>query len=239
MADRDVSLFEPLHPFGESTRTYEELPLVDVDLGAVRVNGWSLMDGAISVLRSQGRCAGHVMVFLRDSRVLHLGDEDNGACGAMPDSDRTKLQPAFSLAGALLKAGTVEPLTHGHSPVVRRGDEAGSFIADLRDEAASIDELARSAVVDDQTLDDRAFIERFTEHLASSGATAANPNPVFTAMTAVNVLAAVGLRRPERGHIWSRETLSNPEPVSGRPTGLAQIPAAVELMSWKLRTRHR
>ena len=233
-----VSLFEPLHPFGATTRTYEEQPLVAVEVGSWRGNGWTFADGAVSVLRSQGHCAGHVVVHLRDSRLLHLGDEDNGACGAMPDSDQVKVQAAFSLAGALLESGAVDTITDGHSFTVRRGEEARALVTGMLDDALAIDEFRRSAGGDD-AVDDRTFVEKFAEHLSSSGARATNPNPVFTAMMSVNLLAASGLDAPQHGHSWRTEPLNNPEPVSGRPKGLALVPAAVEATAWKLRTyRH-
>lgn len=100
-----VSMFEPLHPFGATTRLYEELPLQRLDLGPIGTNGWSFADGAVSVLRSQGHCAGHVVVYLRDSRVLHLGDEDNGPCAVMADADQVKLQSTLALVASLVRTG--------------------------------------------------------------------------------------------------------------------------------------
>ncbi|WP_445189247.1 MBL fold metallo-hydrolase [Pseudonocardia sp. Cha107L01] len=67
-----VSMFQPLRPFAAATRTYEQLPLQRIRIGSARFTGWSFADGAVRVLRSQGHCAGHVIVHLSDSGVLHL-----------------------------------------------------------------------------------------------------------------------------------------------------------------------
>ena len=87
-----VSLFQPLCPFAAVTRTYEQLPLERIRIGSARFTGWSFADGAVRVLRSQGHCAGHVIVHLRDNGVLHLSDEANGPCGAMADDDQLEIQ---------------------------------------------------------------------------------------------------------------------------------------------------
>lgn len=65
-AKKVVSLFAPMHPFGATTRAYEERPLERLPLGPVRMTGWSFADGAVRVLRSQGHTAGHVIVHLAD-----------------------------------------------------------------------------------------------------------------------------------------------------------------------------
>ena len=66
-----------------------------------------------SLRRSCGR-------HLRDSRLLHLGDEDNGALGSMPDADQVKMETILGLAASLADAGLVETITDGHGSV-RRG----------------------------------------------------------------------------------------------------------------------
>ncbi len=77
-----VSLFQPLRPFGATTRTYEELPMQRLQLGPFPINGWSFADASVSVVRSQGHCAGHVIVggFWRSSQQdLMRGDFLAGA----------------------------------------------------------------------------------------------------------------------------------------------------------------
>ena len=96
-----VSLFQPLHPFASVTRTYEERPLERIRIGSTRFTGWTFVDGAVRVLRSQGHCAGHVIVHLRDSGILHLSDEANGPCGAMADADQLKIQTTIGAAATM------------------------------------------------------------------------------------------------------------------------------------------
>ena len=91
--DKVVSLFQPLSPFAAVTRTYEELPLERIAVGAVPMTGWSFADGAVRVLRSQGHCAGHVVVHLRDSAVVHLADEGNGPCGSCTTPTSSNCRP--------------------------------------------------------------------------------------------------------------------------------------------------
>lgn len=228
-----VSLFQPLRPFGATTRTYEELPMQRLELGALPVNGWSFADGAVSVVRSQGHCAGHVMVYLRDSRLLHLGDEDNGPCGSMADADQLKVQTAFALAVSLIDSGHVETITDGHSSV-RRTTEARAFLDDLLEQAVALQTLAlpsRSGT----DVDGKEFLAQLTASLEQHSADHSAPNPVFTAMIAVNELTEAGLVRRQRGETWERPTLINPAPVTAKPHGLAVIPAAAEMLRWKLR----
>lgn len=74
LADKVMSLFAPMRPFAATTRTYEERPPERIRIGSQRFTGWTFADGAVRVLRSQGHCAGHVIVHLRDCGVLHLSD---------------------------------------------------------------------------------------------------------------------------------------------------------------------
>lgn len=232
-----VSLFQPLRPFGATTRTYEELPMQRLDLGPVRVNGWSFADGAVSVIRSQGHCAGHVIVYLRDSRLLHLGDEDNGPCGSMPDADQVKVQSVFGLAASLIDSGAVQTITDGHGSV-RRGADAQAFLDDLLEQAISLQSLALPARSGSEPVDGHAFLTRLTDEIKKISDDDAAPNPVFTAMIAVNELEEAGLTRRPREATWNRPTLTNPAPVTGKPQGLAIVPAAAEMLRWKLRRRH-
>ncbi|MET0965523.1 MAG: MBL fold metallo-hydrolase [Nakamurella sp.] len=229
-----VSLFQPLRPFGATTRTYEELPLERLELGPLPINGWSFADGAVSVLRSQGHCAGHVMVYLRDSRLLHLGDEDNGPCGSMADADQVKVQTAFGLAASLIDSGDVEIITDGHS-AIRRGHQAREFLDDLLEQAAALQALALPPRSGRETVEGRAFLDQLTESFKEHSADHTAPNPVFTAMLAVNELKEAGLVRQGRSETWTRPKLTNPAPVEAKPHGLAVLPAAAEMLRWKLR----
>jgi glyoxylase-like metal-dependent hydrolase (beta-lactamase superfamily II) len=229
-----VSLFQPLRPFGATTRTYEELPMQRLELGRLPVNGWSFADGAVSVLRSQGHCAGHVMVYFRDSRLLHLGDEDNGPCGSMADADQVKVQTAFGLAVSLIDSGDVDTITDGHS-TVRSGAQAREFLDDLLEQAVAVQALALPSRSGMETVEGRAFLEQLTERFNEHSADHTAPNPVFTAMLAVNELTEAGLVRQGGATSWNRPKLTNPAPVAAKPHGLAMLPAAAEMLRWKLR----
>ena len=129
-----------------------------LDLGPLPVNGWSFADGAVSVIRSQGHCAGHVIVYLRDSRLLHLGDEDNGPFGSMPDADQVKVQSAFGLAASLIDSGSVQTITDGHGSV-HRDAEARASLDDLLDQAVSLQSLSLPARSGTEPVDGHAFLD--------------------------------------------------------------------------------
>jgi hypothetical protein len=54
-------------------------------------------------------------------------------------------------------------------------------------------------------------------------------------MIAVNELKEAGLVRQGRAESWNRPKLTNPAPVDAKPHGLAILPAAAEMLRWKLR----
>lgn len=83
------SLFQPYRPFSEHTRTYEQTPPQAITIGPRRFVGWTFADGAVAVIPSQGHSTGHVVVYLRDAHLLHMGDEMNGPCPIGHDADST------------------------------------------------------------------------------------------------------------------------------------------------------
>ena len=89
-----------------------------------------------------------------------------------------------------------------------------------------------------EPVDGHAFLTRLTDEIKKISDDDAAPNPVFTAMIAVNELEEAGLTRRPREATWNRPTLTNPAPVTGKPQGLAIVPAAAEMLRWKLRRRH-
>ena len=107
------------------------------------------------------------MVYLRDSRLLHLGDEDNGPCGSMADADQVKVQTAFGLAVSLIDSGHVDTITDGHSSV-RRGAEARAFLDDLLEQAVALQSLALPARSDGKASTGRAFLDRLTRISSST-----------------------------------------------------------------------
>ncbi|MET9853691.1 MBL fold metallo-hydrolase [Streptomyces sp. NPDC006450] len=220
-----VALFQPMRPFGETTRTYEERPPEQIRIGPLRFTGWTFADGAVRVLRSQGHCAGHVIVHLRDPRVLHLSDEGNGPCGAMADADQLKLQTVLGSAALLFEAGEAGILTDGHTFAVRRGAEAVSHLDGLLGQAVALQEAGLGLVAqaggagEGERVGASAFTARFARAVADLGIGGANPNALFTAMMAVNQLHELGLR-PESDAVdapWSRPRPRNPEPAAPPP----------------------
>lgn len=205
-----VSLFRPYRPFAAVTRTYEERPLERIRIGSARFTGWTFADGAVRVLRTQGHCAGHVIVHLRDCGVLHLSDEGNGACGAMADADQLKIQTTLGAVALLFEEGEAEVLTDGHTFAVRRGAEAAvPFLDGLLEQATALQSAALGAVAGSAPVRPDEFTSRYAEAFASTGGGGANPNALFLAMMAVNQLHALGLR-PESaapGAPWSRPPL--------------------------------
>lgn len=210
-----VSLFQPMRPFGASTRTYEERPLERIRTGPLRFTGWTFADGAVRVLRSQGHCAGHVVVHLRDPGVLHLSDEGNGPCGAMSDADQLKIQTVLGSVALLFEEGEAAVLTDGHTFAVRRGAEAVSHLDGLLEQAVALQEASLGPAGAGERITPSGFAARYARFFADLGIGGANPNTLFTAMSAVNQLRELGLR-PETGAAdapWSRPPLRNPAPV--------------------------
>ncbi|MEJ2885595.1 MBL fold metallo-hydrolase [Actinomycetospora aeridis] len=241
-AKKVVSLFQPLHPFGTTTRTYEERPLERLSLGSVRMTGWSFADGAVRVLRSQGHCAGHVIVHLRDAGLVHLGDEVNGPCGAMRDADQLKLTTVFGAVATAAAEGAVSAVTEGHDGTVRRGDEVVAHLDEILDQAVALQEAALEITDGHDTVDPAGFATDLGRRVAELGGGGPNPNPVFGGMMSVNMLDEIGLRPAHAGHEgrpWSRPGRTDPAPVAGMPHGIALLPAAAAMVGWKLRGRDK
>lgn len=240
-AESVVALFQPLRPFGRTTRTYEELPLERFSLGAQRCTGWSFADGAVRVLRSQGHCSGHVVVYFRDADLLHLGDEDNGACAVMQDADQVKLQTTLSTAAALVDEGLVKYLTDGHTVEVFDTDGAAAHLDTLLEQAMGLQQVALDVVAGQDPVHPKEFLTGYTAGMDRLAVGGANPNPMFTAMMALHQLEEIGLSKAaERADSdWRRPDLVNPAVPDARPHGLAMIPAAAEMAAWKLRKLDR
>lgn len=240
-AKKIVSLFQPLHPFGATTRAYEERPLERLLLGPARMTGWSFADGAVRVLRSQGHTAGHVVVHLADTGLVHLGDEANGGCGAMPDADQLKLHTVLGAVATAAADGAVTTVTQAHDATVRRGADAVAHLDELLAQGVALQEAALDITAGHEPVAPERFVDDITRRLAEIGGGGPNPNPVFTGMMSVNLLAEIGLR-PDRGQDdrpWSRPAREDPAPVAGMPHGVALLPAAAAMVGWKLRGRDR
>ncbi len=240
-AKKVVSLFQPMNPFGATTQLYEQRPLECIQIGTVRFSGWTFGDGAVRVLRSQGHCAGHVIVHLRDSKVVHLGDDGNGPCGPMPDADQFKIQNILGAVAALFDQGEADVLTDGHTFTVRSKAEALPYLDGLLDQAAKLQHAALALVDTGKPVQADEFTARFADAVAKLTDGGANPNPIFTGMMSINQLGELGLHADGKHEdtTWSRPALVNPEPVQGMPHGLAVIPAAAAMLRWKLHHNDR
>ncbi|MGW6690902.1 MBL fold metallo-hydrolase [Streptomyces sp. NPDC054961] len=219
LADEVVSLFRPMRPFGPTTRMYEELPLERIRIGSIRFTGWTFADGAVRVLRSQGHCAGHVIVHLRECGVVHLSDEGNGPCGPMADADQLKIQTVLGAVALLFEEGEASLLTDGHTFAVRGAAEAGPYLDGLLEQATALQEAALGLTAQSGRVRPGEFTTRFLEAVTGLGVGGAHPNAMFTAMMAVNQLRELGLR-PQSGDIdasWSLPALENPAPLPPRP----------------------
>ena len=236
-----VSLFQPMLPFGATTRTYEELPLQRIRIGSARFTGWTFADGAVRVLRTQGHCAGHVIVHLRDNKILHLSDEANGPCGVMADADQLKIQTTLGAAATLFEEGEATTLTDGHTFETKDRESAKAYLDGLLDQVTALHEAAIGITKAGGPIRPSAFTARYTDAVAELGVGGANPNEMFTGMMAVNQLRELGLR-PESTRadaVWARPAPDNPEAVPGMPRGLKMIPAAAAMVAWKIRGRDK
>lgn len=237
-AKKIVSLFQPLHPFGRTTRALEGLPLERLTLGSVPVTGWTLADGAVQVIRSQGHCAGHVIVHLKDANLIHMGDESIGGFGSMQDADQLKIQSVLGAVGTGLAEGAITTITEGHSADVLRSEQASSHIDELLDQAIALDAAAVELTAHRERVEAGEFAVQFGERISQAGIDI-DPHSPFNAMIAVGMLGERGYSPGGHGSgsPWQRPAHVDPEHVDGMPHGLAVVPAAVAMVNWKLRSK--
>jgi hypothetical protein len=240
VARKVVSLFKPMTPFGRTTRTYEELPLEQIAIGSVQMFGWSFADGAVRVLPSQGHCAGQVIVYVRDSQLLHLGDEPNGPCGPMADFDQVKLVSTLTAAHTMVTEQQVLRLTDGHTFTVSGADQAATRLQGLLDNGPALQTRAAAVVAGQVSVNPVELVGSYTAALADLGVAAANPNPLFIGMMALNTLRELGFS-PDKAPAspWRRPPLVEPTRPSlpRRVVGVVGLGAGV--IGWRLRGRNR
>ena len=133
-AQNIVDLFGGLDIEAKNLTVLESLPLETITIGGTSWIGWSLLDGEVLVLKTSGHTAGHVIVYLKAPKLLHLGDETTSWYQAF--SDGTAAGPANNLltltrAANAVKSGSVDEKTDGHSFKIHRGDEAAEFLDTL------------------------------------------------------------------------------------------------------------
>jgi glyoxylase-like metal-dependent hydrolase (beta-lactamase superfamily II) len=196
-AARLLSIFRPLEPLGATTTLFENAPLEQIRIGPLRLSGWSFGDGAVNVVRTQGHCAGQVVVHLRDSNVLHLSDEPNGPCGAMHDADQLKILTALGHTATLLEAGAVNVLTEGHLFRLNEGKAALARVEAILGQAEILDQKVHDALpAGREPVDPVSFTERVMAAYSSLGAEGGNLNPIFAAGMALNLLRELGMTPP-------------------------------------------
>lgn len=131
-------------------------------------------------------------------------------------------------------------VTQAHDATVRRGADAVAHLDELLDQGVALQHAALDVTAGQEPVDAGRFVDDITR-LGEIGGGGPNPNPVFTGMMSVNLLAEIGLR-PGGGHDdrpWSRPAREDPAPVAGMPHGIALLPAAAAMVGWKLRGRDR
>ena len=212
-AARLLSIFRPFEPFGATTSLFENAPLEQINIGPLHLSGWSFGDGAVNVVRTQGHCAGQVVVHLRDSNLLHLSDESNGpGCGAMHDADQLKILTAIGNAATLLESGTVNVLTEGHLLRVNEGQAARARVEAILDQAATLHQKVHDALpAGREPVDPASFTERLMAAYSSLGTEGGNLNPIFAAGMALNILRDLGMTPPadpQADRNWTRPALT-------------------------------
>ncbi|OIJ65283.1 hypothetical protein [Streptomyces mangrovisoli] len=92
----------------------------------------------------------------------------------------------------------------GHTFAVR--GEAVAYLDGLPEQAAALQTAALGLIGDGGRVSPNAFTARCARTLTDPGVTGANPNAIFTAMTALNQLHELGLRpeSPTADAPWSR-----------------------------------
>jgi glyoxylase-like metal-dependent hydrolase (beta-lactamase superfamily II) len=207
IAELVLGIFGPIHPLGATTRTYESLPLEHLVIGPTHLTGWSFCDGGVQVVRTQGHCAGQVVVWLAPNRLLHLSDEANGPCAVMHDSDQVKMLGAVGSALTLAESGGVAHVTEGHREEVLDGAGAVTRLGELLDAAAAMDACVQGAVARPSSSRDVAaeYAAAFTE----LGIAGTNPTPMFLALAALAKLRDLGMVRRGDGDAarWVRPDL--------------------------------
>lgn len=228
-----TSLFQPYRPFSRHTRTYEQTAPEAITIGGRRFTGWSWADGAVSVLRSQGHCAGHVVVYLRDNQLLHLGDEVNGPCPVMHDADQQRLTDIQTAALDLIDGGVVTHLTDGHTFAVQDAATASARLRELLHQGLVLQGAAAGLVDGQPTVRGDAFTAGLTQRYSDLAVQGANPSPVFLAMMAASQLRRLGYTRSGLSDGWHAPHLT----VDATParTVTRTVTGAAATLPWILR----
>ncbi len=202
VADELVSWFQPYQPFATVTRSYEQLAITRVRIGSYAAPGWSFADGAVQVVRSQGHCAGHVVVYLRDAALIHLGDESNGPVPVMIDSDPVKLSATFAAVTSMLDGDAVQIVTDGHGSAPCASQQFARRIADYQEQEIQLHNQAIELVNGQRAVDLADLVAGWRDIRHGLDIGGPNSNDVFTGMHAVRFLDTLGYI--QKGRQWHR-----------------------------------
>lgn len=199
-----LGMFAPQRPAVAATRTFEELPLEHLRIGPVHVTGWTFCDGAVQVVRTQGHCAGQVVVHLTGPGLLHLSDEPNGPCAAMHDADQVKMLSAVGWALTAVETGAVALMTEGHQFQLYENGAAAARLTGLLDDAARLDAALQPAASPSCTTAE--FLPAFRKASAGLSDASASPSEIFSALAALAKLRDLGMAASGTGasQRWTR-----------------------------------
>ena len=231
------SVFQPYRPFSQHTRTYEQDPAQAITIGARRFVGWIFADGAVAVIPSQGHSTGHVVVYLRDAHLLHMGDETNGPCPIGHDADQHKLTEIQSAALSLIQSGAVTQLTDGHTFAVHDAHGATRRLTDLLQQSLILQGEAARLTNGHRSVETSHFADGIATCYRDLAVQGANANPVFLGMIAAGQLQRLGYTHQGSGTTWRASPLT-PRTSPARTAARAAAGAAATL-PWVLRGRRK
>ena len=146
-----VALFGPIEPNLETVRVLESLPLEALEIGGQVFPGWRFGED-VYVLKSHGRTAGQVVVYIPAAGLLHLSDETNSYFPPWHDSS------AFNTINLLLRVREV------------LDSEEVKFLSDSRHHRLYDDPRAQRALIETLIANYFAFDRMVNSALAANPA---------------------------------------------------------------------
>jgi hypothetical protein len=130
----------------------------------------------------------------------------------MHDADQLKILTALGHAATLLEAGAVNVLTEGHLFRFNEGKAALARVEAILDQAEALNQKVHDLVPAGRgPVDPASFTEGVTAAYSSLGAEGGNPNPIFAAGMALNLLRELGMTPPDDPQAdrnWRRPALT-------------------------------
>lgn len=198
-AQEIVDLFGGLDTESKSLTVLESLPLEEIMIGDTVWNGWSLLDGEVLVLLTEGHTAGHVAVFLPKPKLLHLADETTGYYQAFSGGSAATNLLTLQRSAEAVEAGAIESVTDGHTFEVHRGQEAADYLNGLVRGAFDYNAAVARVLAENPdgiTIPDLvATVAKSPEMADAPGG--ANPIPIFSVMQMLNKLEELGVALPD------------------------------------------